>query len=424
MADSANPFDTYQQEVQRLQQLVDISMALNSTMDLRALLALIMRHAAAITESESASIMLYDPDAKELRFVAATTSPIERELLNIPVPLQGSLAGTILRENRVIALDDVTQDPRHFRGADARSGFDTRSLIGVPMRFKDQLIGVLEAVNKKVGCWTEDDRRNMQVLASQAAIAVKNAQMIDQLQRAYNELDELDKMKDDFIAIASHELRTPLSVILGYATFLKEDAKGDVSAHASAVLNSALRMRNLIEDMTNLRYLKMGEADLNKEHIPLAAVLQSSHKDVQSMAEAKGHSLVVDKPDISVVVTVDRIKFGMAITNLLYNAIKFTPSGGRIRLSTMNKPNAVWIVVQDNGVGIPQDQLTRIFEDFYQVEDHMTRRHGGLGLGLSIAKALVEAHGGRIWAESDGPGQGSTFYINLPLRTQAGYASG
>lgn len=424
MAESVNPLDTYQQEVQRLQQLVDISMALNSTMDLRALLALIMRHAAAITDSESASIMLYDPDAKELRFVAATTSPIERELLNIPVPLQGSLAGTILRENRVIALDDVTRDPRHFRGADARSGFDTRSLIGVPMRYKDQLIGVLEAVNKKAGRWTEDDRRNMLVLASQAAIAVKNAQMIDQLQRAYNELDELDKMKDDFIAIASHELRTPLSVILGYATFLKEDAKDDVSAHASAVLNSALRMRNLIEDMTNLRYLKMGEADLKKEHIPLAAVLQSCQKDVQSMADAKGHSLTVDKPDISVVVTVDRIKFGMAITNLLYNAIKFTPSGGRIRLSTMNKPNAVWIVVRDNGVGIPQDQLTRIFEDFYQVEDHMTRRHGGLGLGLSIAKALVEAHGGRIWAESDGPGQGSTFYINLPLRTQAGYASG
>lgn len=424
MAESVNPLDTYQQEVQRLQQLVDISMALNSTMDLRALLTLIMRHAAAITESESASIMLYDPDAKELRFVAAATSPIERELLNIPVPLQGSLAGTILRENRVIALDDVTRDPRHFRGADARSGFATRSLIGVPMRYKDQLIGVLEAVNKKAGRWTEDDRRNMLVLASQAAIAVKNAQMIDQLQRAYNELDELDKMRDDFIAIASHELRTPLSVILGYATFLKEDAKGDVSAHASAVLNSALRMRNLIEDMTNLRYLKMGEADLKKEHIPLAAVLQACHKDVQSMAEAKGHSLVVDKPDISVVVTVDRIKFGMALTNLLYNAIKFTPSGGRIRLSTMNKPNAVWIVVQDNGVGIPPDQLTHIFEDFYQVEDHMTRRHGGLGLGLSIAKALVEAHGGRIWVESAGSGQGSTFYINLPLRTQAGYASG
>jgi K+-sensing histidine kinase KdpD len=117
----------------------------------------------------------------------------------------------------------------------------------------------VETVNK-MGLWTEEDQRNMVVLASQSAVAIKNAQMVEQLRRAYNELDELDKLKNDFIAIASHELRTPLSVILGYATFLKEDAQGEVSAHASAVLNSALRMRP--DRMpANLRYLKLGEAD-------------------------------------------------------------------------------------------------------------------------------------------------------------------
>ncbi|HVO71114.1 MAG TPA: HAMP domain-containing sensor histidine kinase, partial [Aggregatilineaceae bacterium] len=213
----------------------------------------------------------------------------------------------------------------------------------------------------------------------------------------------------------SHELRTPLSVILGYATFLKEDVQGEVSAHASAVLNSALRMRNLIEDMTNLRYLKLGQAELNREHLPLAAIFQSAQNDVLSMVEAKGHLLNVTMPDMSLVVVVDRIKFGMALTNLLNNAIKFTPSGGRISLSYERKPGAVWITVRDNGVGIPQDQLERIFEEFHQVEDHMTRQHGGMGLGLSIARALIEAHGGRIWAESEGPGRGSAFYVNLPL---------
>jgi signal transduction histidine kinase len=148
----------------------------------------------------------------------------------------------------------------------------------------------------------------------------------------------------------------------------------------------------------------------------LAAVFQSAQNDVESFAEAKSHTLDVILPDMSLVVVVDRIKLEMALTNLLYNALKFTPSGGQITLTYRRKPQSVWIIVKDTGVGIPQDQLTRIFDEFHQVEDHMTRRHGGLGLGLSLAKALVEAHGGRIWAESEGLNRGSTFYINLPLR--------
>jgi signal transduction histidine kinase len=344
-----------------------------------------------------------------------TTSSVSEELLNIPVPIEGSLAGKILREGQPIVRNDLADDPLHFRDADAQSGFETRSLLGIPMRYRDESIGVLEAVNKKEGPWTKTDLQNMLVLASQSAVAIRNAQMVEQLQKAYDELDQLDKLKSDFISIASHELRTPLSVILGYATFLKEDARGEVSAHASAVLNSALRMRNLIEDMTNLRYLKLGETELSKEHLPLAAIFQAAQGDVEDMAEAKNHVLEVRMPDMGAVVVVDRIRFGMAITNLLYNAIKFTPSGGRITLHHERKPNAIWIIVKDTGVGIPQDQLERIFEEFHQVEDHMTRRHGGMGLGLSIARALVEAHGGRLWAESDGPGQGSTFYISLPL---------
>jgi signal transduction histidine kinase len=360
--------------------------------------------------------MLYDQNSNELHFVASTTtSPAAKELLTIPVPLEGSIAGTILRENRAIVLDDVSSDPRHYRQADNRSGFETRSLIGVPMRSHEQPIGVLEAVNKKEGRWTDDDRRNMLILASQSAVAIENARLLDQLKRAFDELDQLDKLKNDFIAIASHELRTPLSVILGYATFLQEDAQGAVSEHAAAVLNSALRMRNLIEDMTNLRYLKLGDAELTKEHIPLAAIFQAAQSDVESLAEAKGHTLSVSKPDMSMVVVVDRLKLGMALVNLLNNAIKFTPSGGAITLACERRSNAVWIMVRDTGIGIPQDQLTKIFEEFHQVEDHMTRRHGGMGLGLSIAKAIVEAHGGRIWAESEGPQRGSTFYINLPL---------
>ena len=416
MVDQANTLSTSEQEIHRLNRLVECSVVINSTLELRSLLAVIMDYAAEITGAESASVMLFDRNTNQLHFVAATsTSTVAKDLLNIPVPLEGSIAGLILRENRPISLDDMNEAPIRFRQTDDESGFVTRSLIGVPMRYKDQPMGVLEAVNKKEGQWKDSDLRSLLILASQAAVAIENARLVQQLQKAYNELNQIDKLKNDFIAIASHELRTPLSVILGYATFLQEEAQGEASEHAAHVLNSAIRMRDLIQDLTQLRYLKTGETELAPEHLPLASLFQAAQQDVESLANAKGHMLRVEKPDMNLVVVVDRIKLGTVLTNLLNNAIKFTPPGGKITLSYMRKPQSVWITVKDTGIGIPSDQLTRVFEEFHQVEDHMTRRHGGMGLGLAIAKALVEAHGGRIWAESEGVNRGSTFIINLPL---------
>ncbi|NLF78966.1 MAG: GAF domain-containing protein [Chloroflexi bacterium] len=385
MDDKDERLASYEREIRRLNQLVEVSLAINSTLDLRPLLRAIMDYAAGIADAESASVMLLDRTTGQLRFVASTTaSRGAGKLLDIHVPLEGSLAGAVLLENREIVLDDVSTDPRHFRQADQQSGFVTRSLIGVPMRYRDDVIGVLEAVNKRAGPWTADDRHNLLILASQAAVAISNAQMIDQLKKAYHELDQLDKLKNDFIAIASHELRTPLSVIVGYATFLKEDTTGTVGKHAEAVLNSALRMRSLIEDMTNLRYLKQGETDLRRARVPLADLFTLARSDVERLAGAKGHTLRVHQPEPSLVVTVDRDRMVMALTNVLNNAIKFTPSGGQITLSYQLQPGAVWIVVEDTGIGIPRAQLERIFEEFLQVEDHMTRQHGGLGLGWPL----------------------------------------
>src|SRR5690606_28456809 len=133
--------------------------------------------------------------------------------------------GAIYLENQAIVIDDVSTDPRHYRQADASSGFQTHSILGVPMRMREGVVGVLEAVNKIGTAWTEDDQDFLNILASQAAVAIENATLISKLKSAYNELSQLDKTKNDFIAIASHELRTPLGVILGYASFLKEEAQ-------------------------------------------------------------------------------------------------------------------------------------------------------------------------------------------------------
>ncbi len=404
-----------ERKINALNRLVEVSLVMNSTLKLQPLLQYIMESATEITGAEAASILLVDKNSGELRFAAATGSAA-KNLIGMIVPIEGSIAGTIIMENRALIIDDAHSDPRHFGQVDEKIDFYTRSILGVPMRIKDKLVGVLEVLNKHEGRFDEDDTRHITILASQAAVAIENAQLIAALHKAYEDLDRLHKLKNDFISIASHELRTPLAMILGYASFLKEDIQDqEAVAHAEAVLNSALHMRNLIEGMTNLRYVQVDESELKLQPVMLNEILDAVYTDAISLAQAKGQDMLCNRPPHPIEVKVDRGKTELALTNIVNNAIKFTPAGGKIVISVEERPREVWVEVRDNGVGMRPDQLERIFEQFYQVEDPLTRHQGGLGLGLSIAKAIIERQGGRIWAESAGLGQGSTFTLALPL---------
>ena len=399
-----------------LNRLVEVSLILNSTLEIKQLLRFIMDAATELADAEAASILLKDKNTNELVFTASSSGSVA-DLIGRPVPLKGSIAGLILQDNRPVALDDVSRDPRHYRQMDEQIDFHTRSILGVPMRIKEDVVGVLEVVNKRSGSWTEEDGETLTILAAQAAIALENARLVEALQKAYDDLSQLDNLKNEFIAIASHELRTPLGIILGYASFLKDDAEGETGELAEMVFRSAVQLRGIIEQMTNLRYLKVGEAELVLEDVSVADLIRAACDDVARLAEAKGHHLDVRLPEGELQVRVDSYKFASALGNILNNAVKFTPDGGHITVEAFRKSSEVWITVHDDGIGIAPEHLEKIFEEFFQVEDHLTRRHGGMGLGLSIARALVQAHGGRIWAESPGENQGSTFYISLPLAT-------
>ena len=401
--------------VARLSRLVDISVTLNSTLDLDRLLEFIIRTAAELVESEGAAILLVDENTHDL-FFAASTGSDPQELAKIPVPMEGSIAGTVFRQGRPLILNHVADDPRHFRQVGEKIKFETRSLLGVPMRIRDKVTGVLEAVNKRQGAFDETDSETLSIIASQAAVAIHNARLVSALQGAYQELGQLDRLKADFIAIASHELRTPLGVILGYAAILREEAKeAAASEQAETVLNSALRMRALIEDMTNMNLMQVGRAEMSFEVHPLADVVQIAHDEVAPLIRAKGQTLIVRRGEDSLPAPVDRAKLAMAVTNLLNNAMRFTPAQGHILLELTRHGAEGWIRVRDDGAGIPADQLERIFDRFYQVENHMTRRHQGMGLGLAIVRAIALAHGGRVWAESEGRDLGSTFTVAVPL---------
>lgn len=407
-----------EREVQVLNRLAEISAVLNSTLALKPLLAYLLDAAAEITESEAASVLLWDENTRELRFAATTTQQSGLNLIGQTVPVQGSIAGTILTEQRIVQVDDTASDPRHYSKVNEGTDFVTRSLLGVPMRSKDRVIGVLEALNKRSLPWTQADKDHLSVLAAQAAVAIESAQLVEALKQANQELSELDQLKNDFIAIASHELRTPLAVILGYASFLKEEARGQgkLSDHAEKVMASGLQLRQIIEGLMNLRYLQQNASELVFEPVPVRDLVEDAAAEASALADSKGHHITVDV-DAAAAVQVDRIRVTMALNNLMNNAVRFTPPGGQIRVRTETRAGEVWIIVEDNGIGIAEDQLDRIFDQFYQVEDHMTRKNGGLGIGLSIARALAEAHGGRCWAASAGLGQGSTFTLALPAAT-------
>ncbi len=402
------------QMIVRLSRMVEISVTLNSTLDLDRLLEFIISSASDLLECEGGSILLVDDKTHDLYFAASTGSDPE-ELKKMPVPLEASIAGTIFREDKSQIINDVSSDPRHFSDVGDRIEFEIRSLIGVPLRIRGKVTGVLEAVNKHNGEFNEVDLQTLVTVASQAAVAINNARLVDALQQAYDELGKVDKLKSDFIAIASHELRTPLGLILGYAALLQEEADAMASQHAEAVLSSALRMRTLIEAMTNMNMLQVGSAEMAFNQQPLQPVVQAAYDELKLLIAAKGQEFRLQMPSEPTLVVVDGPKLTMALTNLLNNATQFTPAEGTIWLDLECRSGEAWLKVRDSGIGIPPDQLEHIFSQFYQVADHMTRSQEGLGLGLAIVKAIVEAHHGRVWAESEGSGTGATFIVVLPL---------
>ncbi|GAB4529352.1 MAG: hypothetical protein Kow0063_06370 [Anaerolineae bacterium] len=405
-----------------LERIVKVSQILNSTLSLEPLLQIIIQSATELTRTEACSIMLLDKRTGELHFAHSVGEGAE-ELRNVTVPLDNSIAGWIVRKGKPLLVRDAKADPRWHSLVDKAIDFDTRSILGVPLKVKDQIIGVMELLNKiDDRGFSQDDIQIATTLAAQAAIAIENARLLDELQRAYDELAELDRLKSDFVSVASHELRTPLAVILGYASFLRQEVSGEAGEQLSAVLQSALRLRSIIDDMVNLRHVETGEAELERDIFSMRELIQEVVAEFDQLARAKQQVLGLDLPDDPLKIDGDRPKIYLVLANLLSNAIKFTPPQGRVQISARRKGEEIWISVMDTGVGIPERDYERIFNRFYQVEPTLTRRYEGMGLGLSIAKSMVELHGGRIWVESV-VGKGSRFTVVLPVSPFTGQPS-
>jgi len=396
-----------------LLRLVELSVTLNSTLDLETLLQLITSTATELLDCEAASILLFDEKHPRLFFAAATGSD-PAKLAEIPVPIEGSLAGTIFRTNQPLIMNDVQQDPRHYSLVSDHIKFKIKTLLGVPMPIKDRTMGVLEAVNKRDGVFTASDVSILSVTAAHAAIAINNARLLMATQRALEKVKDTNQIKNRFLALASQELRTPLDIIIGYGTFLQRDAINKLSDHTNQVLNAATQLRSLLDQMNNLTLLQADEMEMSQEKTPIQDVLNSALDEIKYFAAKRDLQLVYAFPDDPIYVNLDPEKTTLAFVNLLNNAIRFSPKESEIVIGATKQGDQVMTWVQDNGMGIPADKLQKIFEEYYQIEPPNTLRYSGLGIGLTIAKGLIEAQGGKIWAESEGAGKGSTFKVILP----------
>ncbi|MGD0750030.1 MAG: ATP-binding protein [Anaerolineales bacterium] len=378
--------------------LIDIARDLASTLDLDILLNQIVSAASDLTESEAASILLYDDAARQLFFQVATNldQPTMRGLV---VPLDGSIAGWIVTNHKAARITNAQKDPRHFSTIEKQTHVTTGSLLGVPLITKDKVVGVLEVINKQVGEFTDDDEDLMQVLGAQAAVAIENARLFHQ---------------SDLVAEFVHELRTPLASI-GTATYLllrPEMSQEQRQSMIHNIYNETLRLNTLASAYLDLARLESGRVQFNLTIFDLAGMLYECIEIMQSQADECSITMEVEIPSDFPQVEADRDKIKQVVLNLLSNAIKYNCPHGKVVMIGGLEDNEWTLAIRDTGTGIPVKAVPHLFQKFYRVQAS-EGKVAGTGLGLSICKEIVSGHGGTIEVKSK-YGQGATFTIHIP----------
>lgn len=401
-------------QLKLLTHLHEIIRSLGSDIDLQNYLQSILSAAKELTSSAGSSILEYDEVSKEFYF-KSVQGFYKDEVRSARIPLNGSVAGWVFTHNKPVAIDDVSKDDRHYKKIDELTGFVTTSILGAPVIFHEKNVGVIEVFNKETH-YTDQDKLTLETLAALAAAALQSDSLEKKILATQEEARELEQLKNDFISITSHELRTPLGLILGHATFLKELTNNAHEEQVEMIIRNASRLKEIIENLTQVDNYESGSALIRASKTSVARIIQDVSASFHDMAKKKNIALKIEvQPDQPLLVDIDSDKIAIVLSNILKNALTFSNENGEVIIRGTQHPDYVKVSVQDNGIGIPTSELVRVFDRFYQIESHLTRKHGGMGLGLSVAKVMIEMHGGRIWAESK-EGEGSIFSFLLPVR--------
>jgi signal transduction histidine kinase/CheY-like chemotaxis protein len=405
-----------ERQVQELRTLYGIGRSVTSQLDLGVVLKRVVEAAVFLTRADEGLLMLVDEDGKELVLRAAKNLD-EQMARSFRIRVDDNLAGRAVRSGKpVIVCGKPTK---------VATGYLVTALVYVPVRSAEQgIVGVLGVTNRRTHrSFTDHDVQVLSALATYAAVALVNARLYDEvnyhakeLADAVARLQELDRLKSEFIQNVSHELRSPLALIRGYADLLSSSELGPLNPEqqeaADIVSRRARMLGDLVEDIVLI--LLAETRPLMPEPVALADLARAAVKDFRVIAEKAGLTLraliLPNLPPVSGEPTYLR----RVLDNLLSNAVKFTPEGGTIVVRVRPEGGQVALEVSDTGIGIPPDERQSVFDRFYQVDGSARRRYGGVGLGLALVKEIVENCCGQVSVESE-VGIGSTFIVKLPV---------
>ena len=452
----------------QLERLNTIGVALTSMLDCHAVLQTIAEEAQTLMQAKLVLVAVPDDPYLRVEAVAGDDQGFTQDLrisLDPTSPLGQGPTQKAFNSKAPVAVEDMLEDPSCAPWRHEASQLGIRSMVVVPLLYREEVRGFLIAYSEVPGPSDEGKMQLLTTLASQAVIATENARLYKELWQAARQLEarveertqelhtanvqledaryqaeKASRHKSEFLTNMSHELRTPLNAILGFSELLAAEKCGPLNEkqqrYVSNVLSSGRHLLNLINDLLDLSKVEAGKIEIHREDLPVREALEEVLNLVNWEAAKKNltMSLTVDQglPSISA----DPIRFRQILYNLLSNAVKFTSDGGSITVSARCVRGSAFrgqgsegpdhaapgdfveIQVKDSGIGIAADDLPKLFQPFTQLEPVLSKVHQGTGLGLALTRRLVELHGGQIRAESEGEGRGSTFAVQLPIRPE------
>ncbi|MDH0867113.1 GAF domain-containing protein [Mitsuaria sp. GD03876] len=427
------------EEARTLEILNRTGATLAAELDIGALVQRVTDAATQLTGARFGAFFYNGIDDQGEAYLLYSLSGAERqhfERLGHPRPTP--LFGPTFRGEPTIRLDDVMADPRYGQWAPHHGKpaghLPVRSYLAVPVISRSgEVLGGLFFGHEEVGVFTERSERLAEGIASQAAIAIDNARLYAASREAMAErtrllesertarlaAEQAGLVKDEFLATLSHELRTPLSAITGWVHILRRklgDEPPELKRGIDVIERSARAQAQLIEDLLDMSRITTGKLSLEVAPVSAASFTLAAVELLAPAAERAGVRLSTEVTvEAGATVMGDAARLQQVVANLVSNAIKFTPRGGEVRVQLRGGEQRADLVVEDTGIGIAPDFLPFVFERFRQADGSMSRRHGGLGLGLSIVRNLVELHGGQVRAESAGEGRGARFVVTLPV---------
>jgi GAF domain-containing protein len=388
-----------------------------STFDLQVVLNTLVESAARLCEAEMASINRQFGQVYRQIASYGFSREFEKFMEEHPIQIgRGTTVARAIQEKKPIQIPDVFADPEFKFQEGAKIG-GVRSVAAVPMLKDNELIGVIAVYRRDVRPFTEKQIELVQTFADQAVIAIENVRLFDEIHDKSRQLEEASQHKSQFLANMSHELRTPLNAILGYTELMADGAYGEPSDKMHGILKrleaNGRHLLGLINDVLDLSKIEAGQLVLELSGYSVQDIAQTVRSTLEPLATDKKLAFKVEMPSELPAGRGDGRRLTQVLINLVGNAIKFTDAG-EVAIKAEANNGSFYVSVRDTGPGISAADQAKLFQEFQQADNAITRKKGGTGLGLAISKRIIEMHGGRIWVESQ-VGQGSTFAFTLPV---------